>query len=71
MGYNNVVDYEINIYSREGQLVFHSTNPDISWDGTHNQKDCKAGSYVYEIHYTTVKYPKIVREKTGSVLLVR
>ncbi len=51
--------------------MFHSTNPDISWDGTCNHKDCKAGSYVYEIHYTTVKYPKIVREKTGSVLLVR
>ena len=71
VGHNNVVEYEIYIYSREGLFVFHSTDPDISWDGTYNHNDCIVGSYVYLIRYTTKKYPKIVREKKGSVLLIR
>ncbi|MBR4803539.1 MAG: gliding motility-associated C-terminal domain-containing protein, partial [Bacteroidales bacterium] len=71
IGYNNVLDYEIFIYNRAGLLVFHSTDPDESWDGTCNYKECVGGSYVYEIHYTTKKYPKRVLEKTGSVLLIR
>ena len=71
MGYNNVVEYEINIYSRAGLLVFHSTDPDISWDGTHNFKDCVVGNYVYVIRYTTKRDPKKVLEKKGSVLLLR
>ena len=69
--YNNVLEYEINIYTREGLLVFHSTNPDISWDGTYNYKDCKGGSYVYVVRYTTKKYPKLVLEQKGMVLLIR
>ena len=71
VGYNNVVEYEINIYSRAGLLVFHSTDPDISWDGTHNYKDCVVGNYVYVIRYTTKRDPKKVLEKKGSVLLLR
>ena len=69
--YNNVLEYEINIYTREGMLVFHSTNPDISWDGTYKYKDCKSGSYVYVVRYTTKKYPKLVLEQKGMVLLIR
>ena len=71
IGHNNVLDYEIYIYSRAGLFVFHSTDPDISWDGTYQHKDCIPGAYVYIIRYTTKKYPKIIREKKGSVLLIR
>ena len=71
IGHNNVLDYEIYIYSRAGLFVFHSTDPDISWDGTYKHKDCIPGAYVYIIRYTTKKYPKIVREKKGTVLLIR
>jgi len=69
--YNNILEYEINIYTREGLLVFHSTDPDISWNGTYNYKDCKSGSYVYVVRYATKKHPKLVLEQKGMVLLIR
>ncbi len=71
VGVHNVLEYEISIYSREGLLVFHSTNPQASWDGTYKYRDCKPGSYVYVVRYTTQKDPGHTLEKTGSVLLIR
>ncbi|MBR0072825.1 MAG: gliding motility-associated C-terminal domain-containing protein, partial [Bacteroidales bacterium] len=71
VGHNNVTEYEISIYSRAGLLVFHSTDPDVSWDGTHNYKDCVGGSYVYIIRYKTNKHPGQSFEKKGSVMLIR
>ena len=71
VGIHNVLEYEISIYSREGLLVFHSTNPQASWDGTYKYRDCKPGSYVYVVRYTTQKCPGHTLEKTGSVLLIR
>ena len=43
----------------------------MSWDGTHNYKDCVGGSYVYVIRYRTNKHPEQVYEKRGSVMLIR
>ena len=71
VGYYNLLEYELFIYTREGLLVFHSTDPEISWDGTYNYRDCKAGSYVYVLHYRTKSRPSESYEKKGSVLLIR
>ncbi len=71
VGCNNVTEFEISIYSRTGLLVFHSTDPTIGWDGTHNYKDCVGGSYVYVIRYKSNKHPGQVYEKRGSVMLIR
>ena len=71
VGCHNVTEFEISIYSRAGLLVFHSTDPEISWDGTHNYKDCVGGSYVYIIRYKTNKHPDQILEKKGSVMLIR
>ena len=71
VGHFNLMDYEISIYNREGMLVFHSTDPEISWDGTYKDKDCQTGSYVYVVHYRTKSRPSEPYEKKGSVLLIR
>ena len=71
VGHYNLIEYEIFIYTREGLLVFHSDDPEISWDGTYNYKDCKPGSYVYVVHYRTKSRPSESYEKKGSVLLIR
>ncbi|MBN1183151.1 MAG: PKD domain-containing protein [Bacteroidales bacterium] len=44
-----VVDYEIWIYNRWGELVFHTTNPDEGWDGTLHGKLCRMDTYVYKV----------------------
>ena len=71
VGYFNLLEYEIYIYTREGLLVFHSTDPEISWNGTYKYMDCKAGAYVYILHYRTKSRPSESYEKKGSVMLIR
>ena len=71
VGAYNLAEYEIYIYNRAGLLVFHSTSPDDSWDGTHNGQQCIPGSYVYIIRYATKVHPKLPQKKVGSVLLIR
>ncbi|MBO7541299.1 MAG: gliding motility-associated C-terminal domain-containing protein, partial [Bacteroidales bacterium] len=71
VGTYNLAEYEIYIYNRGGLLVFHSTDPDDSWDGTHNGNPCIPASYVYVINYTTNVHPKQPQKKVGSVLLIR
>ena len=71
VGYFNLIEYEIYIYTREGLLVYHSTDPELGWDGTYDNQDCKSGSYVYVIHYRTKSRPSESYERKGSVLLIR
>ncbi len=71
VGAYNLAEYEIYIYNRAGLLVFHSTDPDDSWDGTHKGKPCIPASYVYIINYKTKVHPKQPQKKVGSVLLIR
>jgi gliding motility-associated-like protein len=71
VGAYNLAEYEIYIYNRGGLLVFHSTDPDDSWDGTHNGKPCIPASYVYVINFKTKVHPKQPQKKVGSVLLIR
>ncbi|MBO4740837.1 MAG: gliding motility-associated C-terminal domain-containing protein, partial [Bacteroidales bacterium] len=71
VGYYNLLEYEIFIYTRDGLLVFHSNDPEISWDGTYKYTDCVTGSYVYVVHYRTKSRPSESYEKKGSVMLIR
>jgi gliding motility-associated-like protein len=41
--------YDLQIYDRWGNLIFHSTNANQQWDGTHNKKKAPEGAYVYKI----------------------
>ncbi|MBO4740246.1 MAG: gliding motility-associated C-terminal domain-containing protein, partial [Bacteroidales bacterium] len=67
----NVIEFEIHIYNRAGQLVYESTDINGTWDGTNNGKKCAPGSYVYIIKYRLPSRPERLETKTGSVLLIR
>ena len=71
VGHFNIETYEIFIYNRQGLRVFHSTDPEDSWDGTYNGKPCPAATYVYRVFYTTKSQPNTSFEKNGTVLIVR
>ena len=63
-------DYEIQIFNRDGLLVFHSTDINNSWDGTYNGQYCAQGAYVYIVKYSfrNQKDESLVRK--GSVLII-
>jgi len=65
-----IVDFQIEIYNRWGQMVYKSSNLSKGWDGTFKGKNLPTGTYVYKIK--TSKYgveQNLV--KSGSFALVR
>jgi gliding motility-associated-like protein len=47
--YRYIKSIDINIYNRWGQVMFHTTNPMINWDGKdqNSHGDCPDGVYYY------------------------
>ncbi len=45
-------DYELDIYNRWGQLVFHTLNRDDEWDGTYKSEPAQQGVYFYQLKVT-------------------
>lgn len=43
--------YSFKVFSRAGQLLFETTDPDKGWDGTYKGEFCPVGSYVYKISF--------------------
>lgn len=62
-------EYQMQIFSRWGQVVFESNDIDLGWNGKRDGKDVPAGVYTYLIR---LKQPdgKSV-EKAGTVMLIR
>lgn len=69
--YTKINDYEIWIYDRRGDLVYHSTDLTSGWDGTHEGRPCVQGAYVYTCTYRDAITPGGIMRKTGTVVLVR
>jgi len=44
-------EYEMNIFDRWGNLLFHSNDPSMNWNGRHNNRSVSQGVYVYYITY--------------------
>lgn len=62
--------FSINIYNREGLLVFESEDPNFVWDGSHNGTDCPQGVYVYICRSRRINSTNL-ENNTGTVLLLR
>ena len=61
--------YELDIYSRWGELLFVSKDVNIGWDGYYKGKMCTQDVYVWKIIATTIDGKKI--NKSGDLLLLR
>lgn len=63
--------FELWIYDRGGDLVFHSTDVDEGWDGTHEGRPCRQGAYVYKCRYRDGVTPGGWQVVVGTVTLLR
>ncbi len=68
---NGVANYEFVIYSRDGELIFYTNNPEQGWDGTLDGKPAPQGVYVWKINYARIGTPEEMMVRNGSVTLVR
>jgi gliding motility-associated-like protein len=64
-----VAEYQIRIFDRWGQQVFHSTDLNKAWDGYLDGSLCPMDVYAYRIDYT-LQYPGEEERKTGSIVLL-
>lgn len=69
----NIWHYKLVIYSRWGNTVFASTNPNEKWDGTHLGFPCSEGVYFYTVEYQGFGQRALQGTKVhaGSVTLMR
>ena len=69
----NVYDFNFYIFDRWGEQLFHSTNMDIKWDGTHLGRPCQLDVYVWKLSYKAEDQNGYfnVKQKMGTVTLVR
>lgn len=67
----DIREFEMYIFHRWGEQIFHTHDMEEGWDGTFNGIKCSIGNYVYLIYYRTGIEPGVVNKLFGSVLLLR
>lgn len=67
---NNVTGYEIMVFNRLGNILYHSQNIKDAWDGTDpSGKQVSEGTYVYKILYVDLEGNP--QEKRGHITIYR
>ena len=64
-----LIEYEMAIYDRWGQLIFLTQDYQKGWDGKHKNRDCRSGIYTAVIKYKDHRGSYFT--KTTSVTLLR
>lgn len=67
--YGNQLEYDLSVYNRWGQRVYHGHDPLTGWDGTYGGKACDAGVYFYYLAAKCVTGRQ--EEHKGEVVLIR
>ena len=67
--HEGVVEYELRIYTRWGELIFESSDIKIGWDGYHRDEICPGGVYIWKVRCRFSNGS--VDIKTGDVTLFR
>lgn len=66
----NIGNYRLSIYNRVGNFIFHTSDPQVAWNGMVNGKPASIGTYVWMVEYVDLSNLKYYR-KTGTITLLR
>lgn len=68
-------DFEVFIFNRWGEMVYHTTERDFRWNGGYNNsfgQPLPTGTYTYVVRYRSSYRPEEgIKEKRGGVVLLR
>lgn len=67
--HDDVREYRLEVYSRWGQTVFRTDDPEGAWNGEFRGSPQPGGAYVWVLTYTDSKQQ--ARKQTGTVMLIR
>jgi gliding motility-associated-like protein len=63
-------DYELIIYNRWGESIFHTNDPDQGWDGNYDYEPAPMGGYAYKIIFRKAA-TGVKESRSGMLILVR
>jgi gliding motility-associated-like protein len=64
--------YQLQIFNRWGELIYETTNPRASWDGTSNGNALPNGKYLYLLKYRAMNNTEELNETIrGELLLLK
>ena len=66
---SGIVNYQLTIYNRWGQLVFTTNNQSYGWDGTYEGRSLDVGVYVWHLVASLLDGTNVVRN--GNITLIR
>lgn len=67
-----VKQFEITIYNEWGEVVYHSTNVEDTWDGIYREEKAISGTYAYVVSYGSTENGELVsKEISGSITLIK
>ena len=64
-------EFELWVFDRWGNVVFHSKNPNKGWDGSDPKADFAAQNLVYSYRVLAKGFNSQLIDKKGSVTVVR
>jgi len=68
---NDVAFYQLEIYNRNGELIFKTFKTDLGWDGTVGGKKAPTGVYIWKITYAKYADPSYHYMREGQLMLIR
>jgi gliding motility-associated-like protein len=51
----NIGEFDLNVFDRYGQVIFHSESPTNGWDGTINGVEAPNDVYVFRMDYRFIE----------------
>lgn len=69
--YTGIIEYELDIFTRQGLHVYHKETNERPWDGTHNGIPCPQASYAWIVRYRSIVDPKNWHTMKGTVTILR
>ncbi len=67
----NIVNFDIQIFNRWGELIFSSNDKNFEWDGSYQGNIVQDGTYVWKISYSQINNPEEDVMITGHVSVLR
>jgi gliding motility-associated-like protein len=75
---SGISELQFEVYTRQNQIVFSTTDPNMGWDGNYKGKTCMSGRYFWRAYYKIdVSDPKSIIDRpqfqtqTGIITLLR
>lgn len=67
--FGELVLFRLQVYNRDGQLVFETTDPNRGWNGSYRSMEYSSATFVWQCSYQFAD--QAVAYKKGTVTLIR